>query len=151
MPTDPWALAYRPASSPTLTGRSLGTAVAAVACATLASLVVGVPGAAGAALGAPTATARILSSSSSAQGATVDVLVQGHPGALHQVVAAVGAVGGTVATELAVLDGVRATVPALGQAALRAAPGVRDVTVDSSLVPLDASWGDDSTGEGFIL
>ena len=136
MPTDPWALAHRPARSPSVPGRSLGTAVAAVACATLVSLVVGVPGAAGVTLGAPP------------PGAPVDVMVQGHPGAMAQVVAAVEAMGGTVAAELAVIDGVRASVPTGGRAALQAAPGGRDVTVDSSLVPLGAAWGDDTTGEG---
>ncbi|WP_340296144.1 S8 family serine peptidase, partial [Aquipuribacter hungaricus] len=79
---------------------------------------------------------------------TVPVLVEGEPGALAQVVSAVEAAGGTVGTELAVLDGVRADVPAGAVGALRAAPGVLDVTADSTLVPLDAAWGDDSTGEG---
>ncbi len=142
MPTDPWATTLRrnPARQTSRGARSLGTAVSVLACATLASMVVGVPGAAG---------ASAHQDGTGAGGATsVDVLVEGEPGGLEQVVAAVEAAGGVVEAELAVLDGVRATVPAAARRGLQAAPGVHDVTDDSSLVPLGARWGDDTSGEG---
>jgi serine protease AprX len=78
----------------------------------------------------------------------VDVLVEGQPGSQRQVLAAVAAAGGTVTAELDVLDGVAAAVPASAQALLRSSAGVLDVTADSTLVPLDARWGDDTTREG---
>ena len=82
------------------------------------------------------------------QTGTLDVVVEGTDGSQALVTAAVQRVGGTVDTQLSIIDGVRATVDAEDLAALRAQPGVDAVTSDTTLVPLDGKWGDDTTKEG---
>lgn len=78
---------------------------------------------------------------------SLDVLVEGSTGSEDRVADAVERVGGTVDGKLPVIDGVRASLDSDDVAALRAQPGVRAVTVDSTLVPLDGRWGDDTTLE----
>jgi serine protease AprX len=59
------------------------------------------------------------------------VIVTGRPGALDAVEAAVRAAGGHVASRLAIINGVAASVPAAGLDALRQADGVRGVALDA--------------------
>src|ERR1700756_5720978 len=60
-----------------------------------------------------------------------DVLVSGTSGSLPQVQRAVLAVGGQVRSSLRVIDGVSARVPAAELDRLRAADGVRAVSIDA--------------------
>jgi serine protease AprX len=78
-------------------------------------------------------------------GALVPVIVEGGADAAA---AEVLRLGGVVDRELAVLDGLRARVPAGAVEALARVEGVGTVTPDGSLTSLDEKWGDDTTGEG---
>lgn len=75
----------------------------------------------------------------------VPVIVEGGGAGLD---ARIRALGGSVDARLAIIDGVRATVPASAVAALRRVAGVRSVVADVSLSPLEDEWGDDTTHEG---
>lgn len=138
---DPWYRA-RTRETPTTAARLVGAAATGVVCLTLASLVAGTPGASALVDRPATGTA-----SGQQDRRPVDVLVQGAPGAGAAVEAAVSAVGGAVSARLDVLDGVQASVPGARLDELRGRDGVVAVTTDSTLVPLDGTWGDDTTGE----
>ncbi|SDN47685.1 serine protease AprX [Geodermatophilus sp. DSM 45219] len=79
------------------------------------------------------------------EGPLVPVIVEGSADAAA---AEVQRLGGVVDLRLDVLDGLQARVPADRLAALTQVEGVRAVTPDGTLVPLDERWGDDTTGEG---
>ena len=81
-------------------------------------------------------------------GGTETVIVEGTAGGAALVRSAVERLGGTVQARLDIIDGVRATVPVGGVALLAGAPGVLEVSPDSTLVPLKEKWGDDTTGQG---
>ena len=93
-------------------------------------------------LGAGLGTAFAATAQAAPAGPTVAVIVEGSDLDAHVV-----ALGGTVTTHLAIIDGVRATLPASRLEALRASAGVRSVVPDGSLTALDDEWGDDTTGE----
>jgi len=76
------------------------------------------------------------------RGPDVDVVVQGLPGAAAQVARAVEGVGGTVVSNLAILDGVAARVPEGMLDVLRQRGGVRAVTPDGDVEFLDADDSD---------
>ncbi|SDQ62732.1 S8 family serine peptidase [Quadrisphaera sp. DSM 44207] len=108
-----------------------GAVAAGAAGATFAALVLG---------GAPGAAAE------PAEGeAQVAVVVEGGGQAAA---AAVERFGGSVEGRLSVLDGLHGRVPSSRVEDLLDVPGVRAVTPDSALRPLDEAWGDDTTGEG---
>ncbi|MBW8801124.1 MAG: S8 family serine peptidase [Streptomyces sp.] len=82
--------------------------------------------------------------------AAVHVLVTGtSPAARAEVARAVTLAGGHVDRSMAVIDGVSATVPAAALSELRAAAGVRSVTVDGKghLQGLDSTLGYDVGGD----
>jgi serine protease AprX len=81
--------------------------------------------------------------------ASVDVIVQGVPGASGSVVRDVQAVGGHVGTRLAVVNGVTARVPVNAVGRLRQMPGVRAVTSNGRVhfTSVDPSLGYDVAGD----
>lgn len=74
----------------------------------------------------------------------VAVIIVGGSAAAH---VEIGRLGGVVSGSLPIVDGLTAVVPTAALPLLRSVPGVRSVTADGTLRPLDVRWGDDSTGE----
>jgi serine protease AprX len=87
-----------------------------------------------------TSLASVPPATSAAAAEMVNVVVRGAAGAMATVENSVREVGGRVTTELGLIDGVAAKVPANRVSSLSGAPGVEEVTPDSSVHLLSGTY-----------
>src|SRR5688572_12567132 len=84
-----------------------------------------------------------------ADASSVEVVVQGAPGATSKVAAAVEAAGGELGEPLPIIDGFAATIPAAGVALLEQAEGVKAVSANHAIRFEEFSYDETTTASSF--